>query len=276
MKRIDNPLFIIGNPRSGTTMLRLMLMSHSKVMIPPECGWAFWLYDKYKDQECGVSNYIIDMTRCKKMELWNIDRNKLFRYLLESNPKNYADLINDIYIFYGRDKKDFTIWGDKNNFYIDYIDQIKEVFPKARFIHLVRDGRDVACSYREINKKEITSKYAPNLPDNIEEIANEWKDNVNKAEKADGITLRYEQIAQAPAYHLKQICNYLEIYYEPEMLDFHKTDSGEPEEFLQWKYRNKYPLSPNIGRHKVELSEYDLSVFNKIAGKELKRYGYTE
>ena len=58
-------------------------------------------------------------------------------------------------------------------------ESIKELFPNAYFIHIIRDGRNVACSYRDINRKKISDPYAPKLPDNIIDIAKEWNNNIN-------------------------------------------------------------------------------------------------
>ncbi len=88
------PFFIIGNPRSGTTLLRLMLNNHPLISVPPECGFAVWLYEKYKAEnfldKSIVRNFIADVVKSRKFETWGIDKEAIeASYYLEnfSNTK---------------------------------------------------------------------------------------------------------------------------------------------------------------------------------------------
>jgi Sulfotransferase family len=65
-------------------------------------------------------------------------------------------------------------WGDKNNFYRHHLAELATLFPSAGFVHIVRDGRDVAASYRALSTLSAGSKYAPRLPTAIAEIAADW------------------------------------------------------------------------------------------------------
>ncbi|MCB0283070.1 MAG: sulfotransferase [Calditrichae bacterium] len=286
------PVFIIGNPRSGTTLLRLMLTSHPEIMIPPECGFAMWFYDKYKkhdfsnDSEIKLSAFLDDLVTAKKIEHWRIDRNKLFRFLGECKPQTYAEVVAYVYIFYGKSiSKEFSIWGDKNNFYLKYVDQIKELFPGAYFIHIVRDGRDIACSYRKIMKQKIDSDYAPKFPDNIKDIADDWTNNLKaiydsfKRINFDNVLeLRYEDLVLNPEETLKKVCELIGMQYHPGMLNYHELSEekgGEPREFMQWKADNKKPVQTTSGKnYLLQLSQDEIIRFNKIAKDILSRYGY--
>ncbi|MEE2987827.1 MAG: sulfotransferase, partial [Nitrospinota bacterium] len=71
----DSPLFIIGNPRSGTTLLRLMLTCHPNICIPPESGFMIDLYKTYyrcQVDSKSLQNFITDVLSSQKMETWKI------------------------------------------------------------------------------------------------------------------------------------------------------------------------------------------------------------
>jgi len=287
-----SPLFIIGNPRSGTTLLRLMLTGHSKIVIPPECGFAIWYYDKYKDwDETAINtglleNYLQDVLRAKKIENWVIDKNSLLGFLLKNNPISYAELVSNIYVYYGKNvKTTFERWGDKNNFYLNHIDLIKKIFPSAYLIHITRDGRNVACSYKSLAGRKITSQYAPNLPMTIEEACKQWMTNINTIRSSfqhlkyeNVLEIRFEDLVLEPEKTLTDVCEFIGENFEKEMLSYHqlsKKDGIEPVEFSQWKSKNKLPLIKNeISRFLEELTSEEISYFNNQARQELTWYNY--
>lgn len=287
---MKSPIFIIGNPRSGTTLLRLMLTCHKHIVIPPECGFALWLRETYKNWKTSddilLNRFIYDLMHCKKIETWQMNENTLHEFLKTKSPSSYTQAVSSVYEYYGISKgKHAKRWGDKNNYYLDHILTIKEMFPDACFVHIVRDGRDVACSYKELGKKKIGAIYAPRLPDQIEAIAREWKgnmDTINGSFESIGwdhvYEIRFEDILKTPSEHLKKLCEQIAEPYDPAMLEYHRMNRKhqlEPEGFMKWKEKTFEP--PNIKaaeKYKTILTTEELRVFEKIAGKYLKHYGY--
>lgn len=281
--------FIIGNPRSGTTLLRLMLNRHSKMSVPPEAGFLVWLYDEYKDfnyNEKNVDHFLELLSKTTKIEHWNLDFNVLRNFIISKKPNNFSKLMDCVYIYYSKYNlsKDVDIYGDKNNFYLNKIDLLSEVYHNAKFIHIIRDGRSVAVSYKDLNKKNMASVYAPNLPEEIEKIAKEWTGNINmintsfkKLDTDQHYTLRFEDLISEPEKILKEICIFLDIGYDKEMLNyFHTTqnDGLEPEDFLQWKSKNKMPLQEEEIYKYKKLSQNELDLFEYLANDTLAQYKY--
>src|SRR5690606_17674480 len=92
-------LFILGNPRSGTSLFRLMMNSHRRVGAPPECGFLHWWYGKYGGWSVAdgrnpekVDKFIADLLTSKKIESWELVASELRRYLLNIQPANYGAL----------------------------------------------------------------------------------------------------------------------------------------------------------------------------------------
>lgn len=290
---LQSPIFVIGNPRSGTTLLRLMLNSHRDILVPPECGFAVWWYDKYKHWDSSsaidnstLSDFLNDLRSSRKIETWNLDYNKLKHFIIDEHPASYADLVSTVYIFYGISiGRKFKRWGDKNNFYLKHINLIKQLYPPVYFIHIIRDGRDVACSYTTINKNKFNSIYAPRLPKTIIEIAKEWVTNVSRIRNSFNIfdwenvlEIKYEDLVVHPHSVLKKICSFLKQPYYRSMLEYYKSPNklgNEPEAFLEWKGKIMQKASAlNVGQYKRELNLKDLNIFNSVSEKILKIYNY--
>jgi hypothetical protein len=270
-----------------------MLTSHEKIVIPPESGFILWYYDKYKNwnelikqNQDVLSSFTNDLFMAKKFENWKVNYNEVHNYLTHIKPKTYSMLMAHIYVFYARKKKlHIKYWGDKNNFHLNHILKLNEIFPDAFFIHIIRDGRDVACSYKKLMEKKIESKYAPQLPSEITEIAKEWKKNINtirnslmKIKYKNVLELKFENLITEPEVQLTRICHLLGINFDVNMLQYYKIDEDhglEPKEFLQWKEKNqKQLLKGEISRFKNELSTIEADKFRNIAREELEAYNY--
>ena len=286
-----NSFFILGNPRSGTTLLRLMLDSHPYIVVPPECAFIIWFYEKYKSWSLlnyssdKIHEFISDLKTARKIDNWHLDYDLLINYIESICPSSYAELINAIYTFFSiSNEKKIKIWGDKNNYYIYFIKEIVEIFPDTKFIHIIRDGRDVACSYLELNKKKVSSDYAPKLSNNIVKIAKEWKRNneqilddfENILSKDKYITVKFENLIENTEDTLGRICNLLSVPFDERMLKYYRiSKTYEPDEFLQWKAKTKQPPQfDRIGRFRNDLTSVQIETFNSEAGDFLKKLKY--
>lgn len=281
--------FIIGNPRSGTTLLRLMLNKHKNMSVPPEAGFLAWLYDEYKDftfTEKLVEHFIYSLRNTIKIEHWNLDFDALQNFIITEKPNNFSKLLDCVYAYYSKYNlsKDVKVYGDKNNFYLNKIDLLSNLYPDAKFIHIIRDGRSVAVSYKDLMKKDMTSEYAPDLPNEIVTIAKEWTDNIktihtnfDKLSSSQHYTVRFEDLIAKPEESLTDICTFLNIDYDKEMLNYFNTTENEglePKDFLQWKRKNMMPLQEEeIFKYK-KLSKDELDLFENSAKKTLIQYKY--
>ncbi len=267
-----------------------MVSSHSKISIPPESGFLVWWYAKYKGwtkadsaNEAKVNAYITDLKTSKKIETWNLDYAKIKESMKDNLPATYAELSSLVYAAYalGRNKN-ISIWGDKNNYYIAHLKEVAEIYPDAYFIHIVRDGRDVACSYLNIATLDTASPYKPKLPDEIVHIAQEWSDNnlkihhfLKQLNPAQSLQIKYEDLIETPEHGLQAICKFLHLPYEETMMNFHQTEK-EPEAFIDWKKKTAEKPDPtNKNIYLSFLPQEDIALFNKTASEVLNLYGYS-
>lgn len=292
MKFSHTPFFVIGNPRSGTTLLRVVLSSHSRIWIPPECGFAVWLYDRYanwssNDNKSGrLEAFLEDLFSCRKFETWNLTRELVYSSLLKWKPCNYAQLVVCVYAIQGLQHKVSghpQVLGDKNNFYLFHITQIATMFPAAKFIHIVRDVRDVVCSYLELSKKSIRSKYAPKLPGTVEKAAREWRENIRCIRLQFGLLdsqrvlqIRYEDVVRFFDSTIHRVCDFLGETYDPSMRNFAPVaKASEPAEFLAWKEGILGKLGAgSLNRFRNELTSDEIRSIEAACHAELTAYRY--
>jgi len=283
------PLFIIGNPRSGTTLLRLIINAHSQFCVPPECGFIQWLYSSYRSwsakwsqDQSRVDQFLVDLANCRKIETWHLDMKALQSRIQTTKPDSYADLCATVLIQYIVQEKPAAIrWGDKNNYYIQHTSILQDIFPNASFLCIVRDGRDVACSYRELIKRtDKSSVYYPNLPADISEIAKEWATNnqvIKKLIASEKATwVRYEDLVHMPEETIHNVCSSLGIPFESRMLSYHtEKAASEPAEMLAWKEKTQSAItSSQTQRYRRDLTGNEIRSFEKYAGDILDFFGY--
>lgn len=288
---LKNYLCILGNPRSGTSLLRIMLNSHKEISIPPECGFYHWLSNKYfnfdfKSIHSWLDEYLIDLKYCKKIETWNLDFINLKTYILKSQPRNYALLSILVYKYFAiLNHKEPNILGDKNNYYIKHIRDLEKMNSSTKYLLIVRDCRDVVQSYLKLKSIETTSPYKPNLSTKTEIIAQEWMLNNCNAlsffytiEKERYKVIKFENLITENKKTLLNICKWLDINYDFQMENYYidnQKNNIEPLSTLDWKMDTlKKPLPEKIGSYKKKLTHSEISLINKISNDLLKKFNY--
>jgi hypothetical protein len=129
------------------------------------------------------------------------------------------------------------------------------------------------------------SPYAPVLETDIDGIAAEWSRNVIKVDSfvellppEKGTTIRYEDLVLDPSNVVAELCRWLELRFEPEMLLFYEENQAknlEPKITLDWKKRTLGPISSNtVGRYKKLLNDEEISRFNQVAAGALRKFDY--
>ena len=290
---MSEPLFILGNPRSGTSMLRLMLAEHKELAVPPEAGFMCWFKNKYGTvsasdwQKKGtLAAFTADVAGSKKFETWNLQAADVLSSLALCQPKTYSDACECVYWAFARKfKPSASRWGDKNNFHCTKVSLLRSLFPSAQFLHIVRDPRDVVCSYREVMNLKSQSPYRPELPIECGQIAEQWVNNVNSVERgakdlppAQYQVVRYEDLVNAPEQTLREICAWLDVSFQEQMQKFNERNKAlalEPSATMDWKLRTLDPANPSrVGRHAYDMNVEQRRAVEAVAGETMKRFGY--
>jgi Sulfotransferase family len=281
--------FVLGNPRSGTSLLRIMLNNHRQIASPPECGFSQWWLRKYMDwnQEDGknesrIISFVQDVLTSKKIETWNFEQQELIDFIKSKSPLDYGQLVETVYVAWSNKSSKFPdALVDKNNYYIHHLPDLVRIWPDAKFVFLIRDGRDVACSYLAIKSLETDSPYKPKLPFKVDDIAKEWTSNnqnilnfLEGPESRSFIIVRYEDLINEPEVTLSRISHFLGFEMDSDMMDYYKNND-EPASTLDWKKKTlERPDVNNVGKYFELLTKDEISIFNNTASQLLMKFGY--
>jgi hypothetical protein len=273
----ERPFFLVGNPRSGTTLLRFMLNSSPRVYIPPESDFIprFFLRDPHEiltERRIGRILRII-YSRYRFVREWQGQRLRPGDFTRRAPACMPADFLEILYGRYAR-QNGAVRWGDKTPIYANYIDLIHEIFPEARFVHIVRDGRDAALSMLEAwSHREVHV--------DLYFAARSWLRRVGQA-RASGarlgptlfFELRYEKLVQEPERTLRRLCAFLQEPFvadmvRPHLLARQTVAAGSFHDALR-----QAPTAARVGRWRREMAPADLRVFQHLAGDLLTNLGY--
>lgn len=249
---------------------------------PQFSGWS----QKQWIDRVNVSSFSHAVSTSKKFDTWKISEPEISEELFRSSPKSYREACVAVYMLYARKyKKEAKLWGDKNNFYTSQTELLTMMFPEARFIHLIRDPRDVFCSYRDMALLQSNSIYKPVLSTEARAFADEWvKNNENVTavletkKEISHYNLRYEDLVKNPEKEVMLLCLWMGIDYHPDMLEFHvlnKKNMLEPAETMDWKKKTLQKISTGqCERFRKELHPDEVATIQQRAGTSMRRFGY--
>lgn len=269
------PIFVVGAHRSGTTLLRFMLTSHPRLFLPPESEFIPALFGT--DPTRPVSRSRADgmlrrIFRLRFADDWRGERPRVADIVAGDGPVAPADLLDGLYSAYARQHGALR-WGDKTPTYTSHILLLNRIFPAARFIHVVRDGRDVALS--------VLATWGHRLHVDLGFAAHTWVRRMTDAERARAhlpegsfLKVRYEDLVAEPELELRRICRFVGEEFHPDMLAPERTARRFiPAESFHDEVR--HPIaSDRVGRWRTEMSARDLRIYEAIAGPALVRAGY--
>jgi len=264
------PFFIVGSGRSGNTLLRRMLTAGDEVCIPPEsyilprAARKFLRYNYLPWSELSKL-IVLEFESHSEFEHWHLDLTELQTEVskLEGNERNFANIIDLVYQHYSQQQ--FGVikpWGDKTPSNSLFLDHICYAFPKANYIHLIRDPRAVFSSY-------IKSGLMPfDTVSDKNKIIDLWLDShikVQHCKKRFGtsqfISLQYESLINDPELELKKICDHLKIQFTAKMLDYYKSEAdGDIAANLHHANVTKPVSSDGMLKWKTDLNDQDIAL----------------
>ncbi|MEQ8541754.1 MAG: sulfotransferase [Coleofasciculus sp. D1-CHI-01] len=276
------PVFIVSSGRAGTTLLRGLLNGSNQIHIPPESdlitrAYPFY-YDKQHFSDEDYKKIVKLFINTSEDNGWEMTEDYLLTCLKDQAPQTFTDINSTIYNAYlkhvGLDSQQ---WGIKRPVLIAGIDRIIRTFPEAKIVHVVRDGRDVFLSYKEIHRKDAV-KFGPQ---GVVTNALYWIDGLRRIEEINNLDfyeLRYEDLLSDPATELKELCVFLKIDYEKFIAD-ENDKSISKNTALKTKdklfIRKISEIKPtNTKKYLTKMSQIDRFIYELIAAPYLMKYNY--
>lgn len=270
------PIFIVGCGRSGTTILRLILNRHSSIAIPEETWYFPQLFRDLPDLLArpdwrkSVAARILELNKNHFPDL-SIDALAAVLRATERNDlPNIISAVNREFML--REGK--VRWGDKTPGYVRHLQLIKDLFPEAKIIHVVRDGRDVVPSLLKY------WSVGPQTNDFVE-TAFYWRKQVFSGMKdgprifgSDYVEVRYEDLVAQPEATVRLICDFIGEDFESKML---VPGNAERRFTPNWEWHSETTKdinSDNAFKWKGRLSYYKIFVIQLIGREILRKFSY--
>lgn len=273
-----NPyVFIVGCPRSGTTLLQRVVNAHSEIAITPEAQWVPRLFEKrwgVTREGLVTPELILQLVEHPGFIAMNIDREELVKLVGTGEPVTYASFVSGLFDLYGRIRGKRLV-GDKTPGYVRRIKTLHALWPEARFVHLIRDGRDVYLSMANRPMHNLKPGAFDSWKEHpVPTAALWWEFNVQcgrAAEKELGPRLyhemRYEAFTANPHEECAKLCAFLDVRYDDAMLRFHEGSE------VRFK-RDKRPITAGLRNWSSEMPAEDVERFEAAAGWLLDELGY--
>ena len=277
------PIFIVGANRSGTTLLRLMLNAHPRIAIPEEivyfgsimAGVPIETWENpplSRERYEAFVHHFVNET-CKPLD--GIDRESLKEQILSLPECDFRTPYKRVLEAWARSHGKVR-WGEKTPGNLFYADVLYDMFPDARFIHMIRDPRagvssmmgttffpkDIVFNAMSRHKfmtqgREILETFTP---------------------AAHRMTLKYEDLVREPESTVRDLCDFLEESFYPEMLSFYKESSKymKAEAAETFNKAATRPISiEQLEKWRSKLSTGEIAKIEAVCLREMMEFGYS-
>jgi Sulfotransferase family len=276
----DPYLFIVGCARSGTTLVHRIVDAHPEMAITPE---MHWITRQFKSRNGLVTPKLVsELAGHKRFAQFEIPREEFEGLLGSGETIPYPTFLNRVFGLYGKIKNKPLV-GNKTPAYVRRIPTLHALWPDAKFVHIIRDGRDVCLSILNWKKAERTAgRYASWEEDPVSTTALWWERKVRKA-REDGAALGpglyhemlYEDLVEDPERECKRLCEFLGIPYDDAMIRFAegKTRTDLPNARKTPK-KAWLPITSGMRNWRTEMPVKDVERFEAAAGNLLEELGF--
>jgi hypothetical protein len=282
--------FVVGLTRSGTTLLRMMLDAHPELTVPPETHFVPDLIKAARERGADAERLHAAVVSHRTWGDFALDSDELLERLRAIDPNDPGEAVRAFFDLYA-ERAGKPRWGDKTPAYMLAIRRIGRALQEARFVHLIRDGRDVALSQtaRGINEQPP-----------VREQAERWQGRIRKARDqaaelgADRYReLRYEDLVREPEAALRAVCGLCDLPFDTAMLTYHERAAERLEEMAGelpavgahaaqpagYRLANHAPTTKppdpaKLEKWRREMPAPDLAAYEEVAGEMLAELGY--
>lgn len=272
------PTFLFGMERSGTTLLSMMIGAHPLMAVPLATAGMWTDFDRRLAQDFNNLATAYDVLRLvdavlahERIRLWDaaLDRDALLAAL---PPGDYGAVVARFHAAYAEAKRK-PCWANVDIATLDHMDLVNSWFRNARFLHIIRDGRDVALSHQTM----------PYGAGNIAECARAWVNRTTTNAKMGRIlgaarymTVRFEDLILDTRPTLERICAFLDLPYDSRMLRYGDMVAEKIPDSRRWLWPaiSRPPQRSKVGQWRRRMTGSQRIVFERVAGRTLKDWGY--
>ena len=232
--------FVVGSERSGTALVRTLLDSHPDLAIPGESHFI--------PQMSHLAGFLDVVFSDQFVRQWGLPEAHVRARFAGEPPASYADAVRLLYACYA-ESRGKPRYGDQTPPYVRHLPLLSSLFPEARFVHVIRDGRDVAGALVA----------AEGYSGTLEEAAEHWRDAVEDGRRVGAelgvgryLELPYEALVADPDAGWRRLCEFVDLPYAPSAIT---VDAGRRD----WR---------------TDMDAVDAGVVWLLAGRLLAELGY--
>ena len=271
----DRPVFVVGCPRSGTTMLQLMLHAHPRIALPPENRFVLPAYQRR--HELGD---LRDPHHRRELARWfattpqfadlGLDERRMIEAVVAAPPTLGSAIGTVLRLYAERFGK--PRWGDKRPAYLRHLPELLRMFPDAQIINIVRDGRDCVASLKE----------APWSSPDFADLVDAWAraaDASLRAARCYGpgtyCVVRYEDLVADPESHLRALCRFLGEEFDAAMARPQEVAAVAVPGYKTWHTRTRQDVTTaRVGSWQERLTAAEIERCEAVFGDRLALFGY--
>lgn len=260
------PIVIGGCGRSGTTLLRVILDSHPNICCGPESN--LFLIGKTHRLSLEEIAFKFDLSAARIIDL-------------QQSSSSLAEFIDRFFAAYAAERGKAR-WAEKTPKNVTALDFIIAHFPQSKFLHVIRDGRDVACSLRTHPRHQVVNGrlVALNTRNPWEQGVLRWVTDVRAGlvHRSDPRyrEIRYEDLVAEPEPALRALFEFLGESWDEGVLNFHaeRGSSRDVRKFPQNPEAIRPLYSDAVGKWRTEMTQAEAAFFKAHAGQLLVELGY--
>ena len=276
----SNPyVFVVGCPRSGTTLLQRMLDNHPLLAVANDSHFIPRVVEDQPDvADPPLTAELVERVRGYK-RFYRLGLSDADVDSAAAASASYTDLVRELYTTYAR-QRGKELAGEKTPDYVKWLPRLHELFPAARSVHIVRDARDVTLSVLEwAHDGKGPSKLELWAEEPVAVCALWWRWQVQQGRR-DGAALgperyhelRYETLVARPEETLAGIAGFLGLPDAPEMAAYHVgRTTHRPGRSAKG---NWLPPTSGLRDWRTAMRERDRALVEALAGDLLQELGY--
>jgi Sulfotransferase family len=276
MTSADRPIFLVGCPRSGTTLLSVMLHAHPRLAMPPETRFLLPAYRERTE----FGDLTIEANRRRLAQRLTgpgtnfrdlgLNRDQVIEQIVAA-PPTLGSAAGTIWREFARSRGKAR-WGEKRPAYWRDMGLILRLFPDAQVIHLVRDGRSCVASLKQVDWW-TTGTFGAMASWTLADRALR---RLGRRLPPDAYhRLRYEDLLADPRRELDTLCDFLGETFDDAMLDHSTAARDIVPDRKNWHDRTRGELDPaRIAAWRTALTPAEIGLFEMVAGRALQLNGY--
>lgn len=278
-----NPyVFLVGCLRSGTTLLQRIVDAHPQIAVIHETQWVPRWYERgvgLNDDGVVTPELVTRLIEHRRFSRLQVEAQRVAELIRSDEPKHYARFVTEVFDLHGQ-VKGKPLVGEKSPGYVRHLPTLHALWPDAKVVHLIRDGRDVALSVLDWKKRDETAgQFSTWDEDPVATAALWWEWHVRLGRETAAALgperyreVFYESLVAEPERECARLCAFLGVPYDEAMLRFHEGRMRpKPGRSAKAAW---LPVTRGLRSWQEDMTVAELETFESQAGQLLDELAY--